>query len=150
MSLIRAEVIARAREFIREGISASAWIKEMSAKGLSYRRTDMLADYREVFELEKKEGLARFIRKGYAPAEQTALLKEWALSQEYMYKVKTQSRLRPGEPITERFVNIMSDKPLTIEAIESQVVESWQQWEKYAAEELTGLQVWSAVHRVME
>ncbi|GAJ23613.1 unnamed protein product [marine sediment metagenome] len=35
-----------------------------------------------------------------------------------MFKVKIQSRLRPGEPITERFVNIMQDRPRTPAEIE--------------------------------
>ena len=150
MAVVRAEVIARMRKAFREGVSASRFIGDMRATGLSYRRTDMLADWRDVNELERKEGAARFIRKGYAPADKTAELRTWALSQEYMYKVKTWSRLTPGEPLTERFVNIMSDKPLTIEAVEAQVEDAWAEWEKYAAEELDALQVWSAVHRVME
>lgn len=149
MALERARAILEARKYIREGVSASAWIREMREAGISYRRTDMLADYRQTLELEKKEGLARFVRKGYIPSERSAELKEWAMSKEYMYKVQTESRLRPDEPVTTRFVNIMSDTPLTIEEIESQVESSWQQWERYSAEEITGLQVWSAVHRTM-
>jgi len=150
MSIVRAEVVARMRGAFREGVSVTRFIKDMRAVGLSYRRTDMLADWREVNELEKKEGLARFVRKGYVPAERAAELKTWAMSREYMYKVKTQSRLRPDEPVVDRFVNIMSDTPMTIEEIESQVTDAWGEWEKYAAEELVTLQTWSAVHRVME
>lgn len=146
----RGEVIARMRKAFKEGLSASRFITQMKGRGLSYRRADMLADWRDVGQLTKKEGAMRFIRKGYAPAERTVELKEWAMSREYMYQVKVQSRLRPKEPVVSRFVNIMSDAPLTIEAVEAQVVEAWGEWEKYAVEEVVGLQVWTAVHRVME
>lgn len=110
----------------------------------------MLADWRSVNELEKKEGVLRYVRKDYYPAKTSIAQVEWQLSREFMYKVKTESRLKPGEPITERFVNIMSDKPMTPAQLEQQVQDSWAEWERYAAEELVGLQVWSAVQKVME
>jgi len=149
MGIVRAEVIAKMREAFRTGKSATKFISEMKSLELSYRRTEMLADWRNINQLEAKEGRARYIRKGYIPAEKTAELKEWSTSREYMYKVRVQSRLRPGEPVTERFINIMSDKPMAVGQIESQVEQSWGEYEKYRPEELTGLQVWSAVHSTM-
>ena len=110
----------------------------------------MLADWRSINELEKKEGLLRYVRKDYHPSEKLIAAVKWSTSKEYMYKVKVLSRLRPGEPITERFVNIMSDVPLTPAMVEAEVAASWGGWEKYSAEEITGLQVWSAVRQVME
>jgi len=150
MAIIRAEVIVRMRSAFREGLSASKFMADMQAVGLSYRRTDMLADWRSVNELEVKEGLLRYVRKDRLPTEKTVAQVSWDISHEYMYKVKVQSILRTGEPITERFVNIMSDVPLTPARVEMQVAEQWQQWERYAPEQVTGLQVWSAVHKVME
>jgi len=148
MGVVRAEAIARMRVAFREGLSATKFISKMADIGLSYRRTDMLADWRNVNQIEAKEGRVRYVRKGYVPAKQTAEIKEWNMSREYMYKVKVQSRLRAGEPITDRFINIMSDKPLAVGQIESQVVSSWGEYEKYQPAELTGLQVWTAVQQV--
>lgn len=150
MPLLRATVIAKMRGAFRTGVSASRFLADMKAAGLSYRRTDMLADWRSVNEVEKKEGSLRFVRKDYFPAKAAMAQVEWSLSKEYMYKVKTESRLRPDEPLATRFVNIMSDTPLTPRQLEAQVEERWGEWEKYAVEELVGLQVWSAVQRVME
>lgn len=150
MSIVRAETIARARVYIREGISAARWIREMRAKGLGYRHTTMRADYRSVLNLEQKEGLARFVRKDRYPTEKTMAAVTWETSKEYMYKVKVQSVIRLGEPITERFVNILSDVPMTPAMVEAEVAEQWGEWEKYKAETITQLQTWSAVRRVME
>lgn len=150
MGIERAEVIARMRGAFRQGLSASRFLKDMTAKGLSYRRTDMLADWRSVNELEVKEGLARFIRKDRFPTAKTMAAVTWATSKEFMYKVKVQSVVRLGEPMTERFVNILSDVPMTPAMIEAQVQQQWLEWEKYAAEEITGLQLWTAVRQVME
>jgi len=150
MGIVRAEVIARMRGAFREGLSASRFIKDMREVGLSYRRTDMLADWRSINELERKEGAVRYVRKDRYPTEKTIAAVEWAISKEYMYKVKVQSVVRIGEPITERFVNIMSDVPLTPAMIVAEVEERWGEWEKYAPELITGLQAWSAVRKVME
>lgn len=148
MPLKRANVIALMRGAFRRGQSATSFIWDMKQKQLSYRRTTMLSDWRTINELEKKKGLMRFVRKDYYPAKIAMAEVEWLLSQEYMYKVKVESRLRPDVPITERFVNIMSDTPMTAAMVEQAVTEKWAEWEDYTAEAIEKMQVWTAVHRV--
>ncbi|GAH56389.1 unnamed protein product [marine sediment metagenome] len=148
MAEVRSQALLLMRKAFRKGQSASSFIQGMKAKGLSYRRTVMLSDWRSVNELERKEGAFRYVRKDYYPSKQSLAEVEWKLSQEFMYKVKVQSRLRPDEPITDRFVNIMSDIPMTPRQVQEQVESKWAEWEKYAPEELVDLQVWSAVHKV--
>lgn len=150
MGILRAEVIARMRGAFREGLSASRFIADMRAVGLSYRRTDMLADWRSVGQIDKKDGLVRFVRKDRYPTTATMAAVTWETSKEFMYKVKVQSVIQPGMPITERFVNIVSNVPMTPAMVEAEVEEQWGEWEKYKAEEITQIQVWSAVRKVME
>ncbi len=148
MGIKRANVIGLMRKAYRRGESASTFLWSMRERGLSYRRTDMLSDWRSVNEIEKKTGLMRFIRKDYYPAKIAMAEVEWMLSKEYMYKVKVLSRLRPELPTTERFVNIMSDTPMTAAMVEQAVTEKWSEWEDYTAEAIDKMQVWTAVHRV--
>ncbi len=150
MGIVRAEVIAKMRVAFREGLSASKFIARSAAEGLSYRRTDMLADWRSINELEKKDGLIRFVRKDYYPSEKTIAAVTWTTSKEYMYKVKVTTRLRPDEPLGERFVNIMSAVPLTPAMVKAEVWQAWGEWEKYKGEDIVGLQVWSAVRSTLE
>lgn len=150
MGIERAETIARMRGAFREGVSASQFITQMREVGLAYRRSDMLADWRSVNKLEIKEGTIRYVRKDRYPTEKTITAVEWEMSKEYMYKIQVHSVVRVGEPITERFVNIMSDVPLTPAMAEAEVEKQWGEWERYEAEEIVGLQTWSAVHKVME
>lgn len=150
MGIVRAEIIARMRGAFREGVSASRFMRDMAAEGLRYRRTDMLADWRSVNELERKAGVVRYVRKDRYPTEKSMAAVTWQMSKEFMYKVKVQSIIKPGEPITERFVNIMSDVPMTPVMVEAEVEERWAEYEKYGMEEITGLQIWSAVRKVME
>ncbi len=150
MGVERSELIMRMRSAVTAGVKVGRFIaKEKAAGRYVGRRTTYLADYRSVSGLKAKEGLARFIRKDRYPTEKTMASVEWALGKEYMYKVKVQSVIKVGEPITDRFVNIMSDVPMTIGEIEVEVEQSWGEWERYKAEKITGLQVWSAVHKVM-
>lgn len=149
MALKRATVIGLMRGAFRRGQSASSFIWDMKQRNLSYRRTDMLGDWRSINELEKKKGLMRFIRKDYYPAAPQMAEVEWLMSKEYMYKVQVQSRLQPDEPITERFVNIMSDEPMTSAMVEQAVTEKWTEWEDYTAEAIEKIQVWTAVHRAV-
>lgn len=150
MSLIRATVIAKMRGAIREGVSASAFIRTMRDAGMSYRRTDMLSDWRSVTGVERVDGVARYVRKDYYPTAAVYASVDWKLSKEFMYKVKVQSRVSPTEPITERMVNVMSDNPLTPREIEEQVQDWYGVTESLPPELLVSLSVWTAVRKVME
>lgn len=148
MSLIRSEVIARMRPAFRKGVSASTFLADMKAAGLSYRRTDMLADWRNVNELERKEGALRYVRKGYYPTEKTIAQVDWQISREYMYKVKVQARMLPDEPLKERFVNIMSDTPLTPLGVEELAWEMIREQSPKRIGEVEEIIGWSAVQRI--
>ena len=150
MSIERSTAIGYMRKAFRKGQSVTDFRQDMREKGLSYRWTTMLSDWRSVNELETKKGLMRYVRKDRYPTKMAIAEVDWVLSQEYMYTVKVQSRLRPGEPQVERFVNLMSDEPMTGTMIEQGVTEKWAVWEDYTAEAIEKITPWSAVHRTME
>ena len=150
MGIVRAETIARMRGAFRKGVSASRFISDMKVRGLTYRRADMLADWRTVNEIEKKEGLVRFIRKDRYPSKDTIAAVTWEMSQEFMYKVKVQSVIKPGEPIIDKFVNIMSDVPMTPAMIEAEVVDKWAELQESVIGERVGFQVFSVFRRTVE
>lgn len=150
MAIQRATVIGLMRGAFRRGQSASAFLRDMKAKGFKLRRTDALADWRSVNELERKKGAMRAVRRDYFPATKAIAQVEWEMSDEWMFKVKVQSRVSPGEPITERFVNILSDHPMTPAMVEQAVTEKWAEWEDYTAEAIEKMVVWTAVHKVMD
>lgn len=150
MGIVRAEVIARMAGALREGLSATRFIKDMRDEGLSYRRSDMLSDWRSVNQLETKADLFKYVRKDYYPSPKVLADVSWNLSKEFMYKVRVMSRLAPGEPLTERFVNIISDSPMTRGMVEQSVVEQWAEWERYQKETIEQITPFTAVRRVME
>lgn len=118
----RAEVIQRMRQAIKEGQSASKFISKMQEQGLSYRRTDMLADWRSEGDFQKKEGLLRFVRKDRYPTAEVARAESWNMGREYMFNVRLNIQRSPGEPLETQFVNIMSDKPMTPGQVEQEAM----------------------------
>jgi hypothetical protein len=143
-------VMALMKSAQETGQSASSFILSMREKGLSYRRQTMLSDWRSIGEIEAKAGAMRYIRRDYYPTEKTIAAVAWSLSQEYMYKVKVKSRQAPGEPIAERFVNIMSDVPMTPGQVLSALSTQWVGYEKYGQERIEDATVWSAYRRIDE
>lgn len=150
MPLERATVVAKMRKAFREGVSASRFVADMKTEGLSYRRSDMLSDWRSVNELERKEGALRFVRKNYYPSKTVIAQVEWQLSQEFMYKVQVQTRIKPDEPVLERFVNIMSDIPLTPLGVEELAYEMIREQSPKRIGEVEAISGWSAVQRIAE
>ncbi len=121
----RAAVMQRIKAAQAKGLSATRFISDMKAVGLSYRRTTMLADWRSVGNVVKKTGLLKYVRKGFVPSPALYAEVSWNLSQEFLYKIKVQTRLYPGKGLDEHFVNIVSDKPMTPGEWESEVAGLW-------------------------
>jgi len=121
----RSAVILQMADAITAGKSAGAFLKEMQAKGLGYRRTTFLADWRSEGNIEKKTGLLKYVRKDYLPSPALYADVSYKLSREYFYKIKVHSRLRPGEPIETRFANIVNDRPMTPGELETEVRGLW-------------------------
>lgn len=144
MSIGRAKVIAFMRGAVRRGQSRTSFLADMRKKDLLYSRKQMLADWGSITETVAKDGAMRFIRKNAYPAKTTIATVDWAIEGEYMYKVKVLTRLKPTEPITERFVNIVTDTPMTPSMVEQAIVEKWVEWEYEPLETIEKIIPWSA------
>lgn len=146
----RSEVILRAKIAFDQGISASTFITQMRGRGLSYRRTDMLADFRTVNELERKADAFKFVRKDYYPTQKTMAQVAYRLTYEFMYVLKVKSRLEPGAPITERNINISSDIPLTRGMVEEKAWELIGEQSPDKRKQVEEIVAWTAMQRVSE
>ena len=146
MAAIRSKVIALMRVAIRAGKSRTAFIKDMRTKNLMYTQRIMKTDWAGISELIAKDGALIHVRRDSYPASKTLVETDWDIDGEYMYKVKVTSRLSPTEKPTERFVNIVTDKPMTPAMIEQQVIEKWSEYEDYSAETIDTITPWTAIH----
>lgn len=134
MTITRMQVKALMKAAYKRGQSASSFFRDMDVRGLTYRHTTMLADWRTAAGIEKKKGLARFIRKDRYPTPASIVVFETTKSiPEYMYAIKVKSVIHPDKPVTEQYVNIFSDVPMTPGMVEQAIVEKWAEWEDYTA-----------------
>lgn len=148
--LKRPTAILKMPQAIAQGLSATSFLKKLRIQGLGYRTQRFLADWRSVSGIEKRKDTFKYVRKDRRPSMKSMADVEWELSEEYMFKVKAHYRTSPDEPLQERFVNIPSDRPLTPAEIEQEVMDRWNDWEKYAGEELESASVVAGYHRIDE
>jgi len=146
--LRRPSAILRIPDAIARGLTQAGFIRELERLGLTYRTILMQRDYNSGKGAVEKQGWLKSERRNVIIPPQAIADVHWELSQEYMYKAGVWSRLHPGEPLTERFVNLMSDVPLTPAQIEEQIYSRWGEWEKYSAEELERVEPETGYHRV--
>ncbi|MBA7635998.1 hypothetical protein ES703_43611 [subsurface metagenome] len=144
MAVLRAKVMLLMRAAVRRGQSRTSFLKDMRAKGLTYPRKVMLSDWGSITQEIAKDGVLRLVRKDAYPAKKSIAVVEWDMRWEYMYKIKVQTRLRPDAPIEERFVNIVTNEPMTPAMMEQAVVEKWSEWEYEPLETIEKIEPWSA------
>lgn len=148
--LRRTTAILRMPQAIAKGMSANSFLKSIRLTSGGYSRTKFLADWRSVSGIEKRKDAFKFVRKDRRPTMKSMADVEWEMSQEYMFKVRAHFRTSPDEPLQERFVNIPSDRALTPAEVEAEVFDRWNDWEKYAGEELESANVVAGYHRIEE
>ena len=146
--LRRPTAILKMPEAIERGLTVTAFIKEMKAQGYSYRKTRMLADWHNVAGTEARKDVYKFVRKDRKMSIRSMADVDWEMSKEYMYKYKVYTSTREGEPLTERFVNIVHDANLTPLEQEQLLYERWADWENYYPERIERFELVGAWHRM--
>jgi len=133
---------------IAQGLTPTAFLRKLRLKGPVYRKQRFLSDWRNVSATEKRKDAFKFVRRDRRPPMAAMADVDWEMSQEYMYKVRAFVRTSPGEPLTERMVNIPSNRALTPAEVEAEVFDRWTDNEKYQGEEIERAQVVAGWHRV--
>jgi len=146
--LKRPTAIMKMPTAIAAGMSPTAFLRQLHELGLSYRKTTFLSDWRNVKGTEVKKDRLKYVRRDRRPPMAALADVDWEMTQEYMYKTRVWVRTRPGEPLEERFVNIMSDDALTPMNIEEEVFDRWKDTEKYGDAALEKVQVIAGWHKM--
>lgn len=147
MAINRAIAKAKMSAAIRSGQSAAGFISSMREQGFGYATQAMYADWRSAVATIGAEGALQKLRPTQRPSVKTMAEVEWALSKEYMYKVKVVVSEKGRKGTKERFVNILSDTRLTVQQIERAAKRTFTQSENYGRELVESLQAWTAYHR---
>lgn len=144
----RAAAIMKMPQAIARGMSATSFLRQIQFTTGGYQKQRFLRDWRNVAGTEAKKDAFKFVRRDRRAPMQALADVDWEMSKEYMYKVRAFIRTSPGEPLTERFVNIPSDRPLSPAGIEEEAEERWAESEKYEDIELIRMQAVAGWHHV--
>lgn len=147
MSIKRAAAFMLMRKAVDKGQSRSSFLAELRTKGMTYRKTTMLGDWRGLANLDAKKDLLKYVRKDRLPSSKVIATVPWDMSEEYMYICKVRSRISPDEPITERNINITQDKPLTPLQIEQLAWEMISEQSPKQIAQIVGITPFAAVRR---
>lgn len=149
MAEIRAKVMSLMRRAIVEGRSRTSFLKDMKAQELMYVRKRMIADWSSLTERFAKAGALTKLGRDVFPGTKSTITTQWDIAGEFMYVVKVKSRVSPEQPVTERFVNIVTDAPMTPRMIEQAVVEKWKEWREEYREELEEITPYTAIRTTL-
>ena len=146
--LRRSAAIMQMPKAIASGLTPTAFLRKIQFTTGGYQKQRFLADWRNVAGTEKRKDAFKFIRRDRRAPMAAIADVDWDMSEEYMYKVRAWVRTAPGEPLTERFVNIPSDRPLSPEQAEQEVFDRWDEKWKYEDETVERAQAVAGWHFV--
>jgi hypothetical protein len=120
-SLRRPLAILRMPEAMARGLNVTGFIKELKALGMTYRRPQMLADWRYVGNIKQVRDSYKSIRRDYKPSDRNLIGVDWEMHHKFMYKFELNAEERTRLGLKPIGINIMSDERLTIQEAESQI-----------------------------
>ena len=146
---------AIAQAFLRSaaeaGLSANEAISQMQQGGIStYRRTDMLADYRSFANIPAKADMLKYVRSDYTPSQR--LFTEVSGYQHSLYRYQINFDLLKRST-GERFTfstNVASDSALTKGEASANGINSIKDSMELSDIEITGYQLYGAFHKAGE
>lgn len=143
MSIKRAVAIPLMREAVDKKQSRSSFLRELRLKGLSYRKTDMLADWRNIANIDAKKDLFKFVRKTYKPSQAVVAKTNWKFKERYTSFVKVLSQITPDDPLAESFVAVRYDDLVSPEEVERLAWEMIQEQSPKKIQQVVGLTAFS-------
>lgn len=147
--LRRTTAILKMPQAIAKGMSANAFLAKLRLTTGGYTRQKFLGDWRSISGMEKKKDAMKYVRRDRRPPASAMADVEWDSNPEYMFKMRSWVRVNPGDPMTERFVNITSDRNLTPDEQVAEVFDRWTGWEKYSTEELVKVDPVAGYHNIL-
>ena len=116
---------------VREGMSANETLRQLREVGLSYRRTDFLADYRRAAQIPVKADRLKYVPKKYRPGDALYIEQPGFMAREYRYTVKLTVRNTVTGEVRDIYNRMASDTELSI----ARMIEIAQEVSKGSLEE---------------
>jgi len=151
--LRRPAAILKMPEAMARGLTVEGFIRELRNTIGTYRRQLMLADWRSVNNIEARKDVVKYTRKDRMPSMRVVADVEWDMSKEFMYKLSVKSMAGPGQPMEEKFVNVMHDKLLPrgqVEALAREMMAAQSPKEMQAVQRVELVGIYHRVETLFE
>lgn len=126
--LARAAYQAALPSFIRQGLGANASIQAFRNLGMKgFKRTDMLAMFRQQSGIAKMTDVFKFIRKDRLPSRDSMVMSSTTMKREYLYKMQLDVFDDEGNLIDTRHTSLMNDELMTPQDLEDAAFDAMQE-----------------------
>lgn len=107
-------------DMLRMGMTATAGLSMLRDQGIGYRRTDFLADFRDLAGVAMKRDPLRAIPKKYRPTEATIQRVNVKQLKKFHYSYKVEGFNMITQEDTETWITVASDTILTMQEAEEE------------------------------
>lgn len=126
--------------------SFNAFYRSAVEKGLSYRRSEMLADWRSIASELTNRAALRSLREGDIPEHTVVGVSPFRYTEPFIYKARVEYQVSVGAPVLEQFVTVLSSKALTMGGAVGQVMEKWPGFAYGKAERIRTVEIVAAMY----
>ena len=126
--------------------SFNAFYRSAQEKGISYRRSDMLADWKSIQSELTNRAALRSLSAGDIPEHTAVGASPFKYTQPFIYKARVEYQISAEAPIIEQFVTVLSSKALTIGGAVGQVLEKWPGFDYGKAEFIKTVEIVAAMY----
>ena len=126
--------------------SFNAFYRSASEKGISYRRSDMLADWRSIQSELANRAALRSLSAGDIPEHTAVGASPFKYTEPFIYKARVEYQISAEAPLMEQFVTVLSSKALTIGGAVGQVLEKWPGFAYGKAERIRTVEIVAAMY----
>lgn len=135
------------RSSVRLGMTAADTIRALETAGLTYRRTQMLADFREWAQVPAKADVIRYVRHDYRPS--TGLYVETTGKQlrAFRYQVGVDIYNPETGDRLHMVTNVTSERQMTVGEVMDEALEPVKRSTEAYKSEITGYHLEAAFHR---
>ena len=124
----------------------NAFYRSAREKGISYRRSDMLADWRSIQSELANRAALRSLRAGDIPEHTRVGASPFRYTEPFIYKARVEYQVSAEAPVTQQFVTVLSPKALTIGGAVGQVLEKWPGFAYGKAERIRTVEIVAAMY----
>lgn len=126
--------------------SFNAFYRSAQAKGITYRRSDMLADWKSIQSELTNRAALRSLSAGDIPEHTRVGTTPFRYTEPFIYKARVSYQVSAEAPLTEQFVTVLSSKALTIGGAVGQVLEKWPGFAYGKAERIQNVEIVAAMY----